>query len=98
MSRPNRTWTAMVFVHRWLGIAGGLLFLLWFLSGIAMIYVRMPDLEDHERLAHSAEIRAEDLLVSPQEAAALAQQSPSSPVELAMLGARPVYRFGERSQ
>ena len=41
---------ALVFTHRWLGIAGGLLFVLWFASGIVMIYKRMPVLEPEERL------------------------------------------------
>ena len=33
---------ALIFVHRWLGIGLCLLFLLWFPSGIGMMYFPMP--------------------------------------------------------
>ncbi len=36
--------------HRYLGIALGLLVSLWCLSGIVMMYVQYPDLDDEERL------------------------------------------------
>ncbi len=42
----------LVYTHRWLGIAGGLLFVAWFLSGIVLMYAGMPDLPRHERLTH----------------------------------------------
>ena len=37
--------------HRWLGVAGCLLMLLWFLSGVVMLYVGYPKLTPAERLA-----------------------------------------------
>ena len=37
--------------HRWLGVAGCVLMLLWFLSGIVMLYVGYPKLTPAERLA-----------------------------------------------
>jgi hypothetical protein len=43
----------LVYTHRWLGIAGGMLFVAWFLSGIVMMYARMPGLADEERLARA---------------------------------------------
>ena len=30
----------LIYTHRWLGIAGGVLFLSWFLSGIVMMYAK----------------------------------------------------------
>ena len=36
-----RRW--IVYVHRWLGIAGGVLFVAWFVSGVVMMYARMPE-------------------------------------------------------
>ena len=33
---------AILYTHRWLGILGGVLFLVWFASGIVMMYARMP--------------------------------------------------------
>src|SRR6516162_3792871 len=35
-------WRAVVFSHRWLGIAGWLVFMTWLATGIVMMYVRMP--------------------------------------------------------
>jgi hypothetical protein len=32
-------WRTLVILHRYLGIAVGLLMLIWFLSGIVMMYV-----------------------------------------------------------
>jgi len=38
----NFLWRATVIVHRYLGVAVGLLMLMWFASGIVMIYVPFP--------------------------------------------------------
>ena len=44
-----RKW--LILSHRYLGIGLGLLFVVWFASGIAMIYARdMPSLTDELRL------------------------------------------------
>ena len=37
--------------HRWLGIALGLMVLLWFVSGLVMPFVTRPQLDEAERLA-----------------------------------------------
>lgn len=84
-----------MFAHRWLGVAGCLLFLVWFISGIAMVYVRMPELSRGERLGHAAPLAIERIQVRPAEAAATIERPPA-PVELGMLGDRPVYRFEGR--
>lgn len=91
-----RGWPVLAFVHRWLGIAGCLLFLLWFVSGIAMIYVRMPELGEDERLAAAPFLRADAIRLSPRDAAERAGVTDLSTVELRMLDDRPVYRFGGR--
>jgi uncharacterized iron-regulated membrane protein len=43
-------WRATVFTHRYLGVAVGLLMLVWFLSGIVMMYVGFPELSREDRL------------------------------------------------
>jgi hypothetical protein len=43
-------WRAMAILHRYLGIAVGLLMLVWFLSGIVMMYVGFPQPLGAERL------------------------------------------------
>jgi hypothetical protein len=95
MSLRGSSWAALALVHRWLGIAGCLLFLNWFISGIAMIYVRMPTVTSTDRLSHSRPISAESLHVAPEEIQRVARQREAS-LQLAMLGDRPVYRVGGR--
>ena len=43
-------WRATVITHRYLGVAVGLLMLMWFASGIVMMYVPYPGLTGKERL------------------------------------------------
>lgn len=43
-------WRTTIIVHRYLGVALGLLMLVWFLSGIVLMYVPYPELDRQERL------------------------------------------------
>jgi hypothetical protein len=45
----NLLWRATVIVHRYLGVAVGLLMLTWFASGIVMMYVAFPELSQKDR-------------------------------------------------
>jgi PepSY-associated TM region len=44
-------WRTLVLLHRYLGVAIGALMLVWFASGIVMLYVPYPSLSGKERLA-----------------------------------------------
>ena len=46
----NGVWRALVVLHRYLGVAVGLLMAMWFVSGIVMMYVGFPQLQEAERL------------------------------------------------
>ena len=59
----------MVYTHRWLGIVGGVLFAAWFVSGVVMMYARMPGLANEERLARAPALDLSTATVSPIEAA-----------------------------
>jgi len=85
----------LVYSHRRMGIAGGLLILMWFASGIVMIYHRMPEVGAVERLERLRPIDPSGIRVSPSEAAA--EAGASLGFSLTMLGERPVYRFGTRT-
>ena len=51
----------LIFVHRWMGVALCLLFLLWFASGIGMMYWEYPLIMPEDRLAaHGGTGRGED--------------------------------------
>jgi len=75
----------LVYTHRWLGIALGLLFVAWFVSGIVLMYARMPELDPDDRLPALAPLDPV-AFKSPLPPAAL-----SSQIRLTMLEGRPVY-------
>ena len=77
-----RRWT--VYVHRWLGIAGGVLFVAWFVSGVVMMYARMPGLANEERLARAPALDLAGVTLTPLEAARAAGLAPDgrAPAEL----------------
>jgi hypothetical protein len=87
----------LVYSHRWLGIAGGVLFAAWFASGIVMMYARMPRLTPEERLMRAPALDLLTARTSPLEAAR-ALSRPLDRMRVGMLGSRPVYRFYDGRQ
>jgi hypothetical protein len=84
-------------VHRYLGIPLSFLFVLWFVSGIAMIYVGgMPQLSEEERLEHLPELDLAAVRLTPSEALARAELGAPGEVTLLPVLGRPAYRFGDR--
>jgi len=53
----NFLWRTLVIFHRYLGIAVGILMLVWFASGIVMMYVGFPRLTEQERVSALAPIQ-----------------------------------------
>src|SRR5713226_5330694 len=83
-----------IFVHRWLGVALCLFFLLWFPSGIGMMYWDFPSVTGADRLDRSPALDPSTIHVSPAEAlAALEQSQPPTAVHLNTFDGRPAYRF-----
>ena len=78
----------LIYTHRWLGIAVGFLVTIWFLSGIVMMYARMPALDDAERLARLPAIRPASIRVDPP-----AVDGEVSRFSIGSLEGRPVYRI-----
>lgn len=74
-------------IHRWIGIATCLLFVMWFASGLVMLYVPFPSLEADERLQGQAPIAWDRVTVDPLLSSADRQ------VVLEMRGERPVWRI-----
>ena len=82
-----RRW--LVYTHRWLGIVGGLLFVAWFVSGIVMMYARMPGMASEERLARAPALDLSTATVSPLDAAravGLVSDDPGALAELTRPG------------
>ena len=83
----------LVYTHRWLGIAGSVLFVAWFVSGVVMMYARMPGLANEERLARAPALDLSAVAISPADAAKELGLE-ADRVQVGMLQGRPVYRFG----
>ena len=80
--------------HRWLGIGIGLLVLLWFGSGIVMMYVPYPELTEQERMAWLQPLDAAHVQVDAGAAwTATALSGMPDAVRLSSVAGRPAYHF-----
>jgi PepSY-associated TM region len=85
---------SLIFVHRWLGVALSLIFLLWFVSGIVMMYWTYPEVTADDRLQRAPVLDPTTILVPPENAyAALGSGRSPRAVCLNSFDGRPVYRF-----
>ncbi len=86
----------LVLSHRWAGIVLGLMAVVWFASGIAMIYVGgMPRITPQQRLDHLPVLDMTRVQLTPAQAAERIggeAAMPGAPV-LMMVMERPAYRF-----
>ena len=90
--RRARRW--LYLAHRWLGIGVCLLFVLWFVSGLVMMYVRVPALDDAEAQAGLAPIVWQRIQLGPDAALAAAGLTAwPRELRLQMLLDEPVYRL-----
>lgn len=81
-------------IHRYLGFGLSLLFVIWFLSGFAMMYVKYPTMRQHERLQHLPEINFQHAMLSVSEAIEKTGLTDTMRlVRIGMMLDRPVYRF-----
>ena len=84
---------AVILSHRYLGIALSLLFVVWFASGITMMYAGgMPRLIPDERLERLAAVDLRAVRLTPSEAAQRAAVD-SGPATLLTVMERPAYRL-----
>jgi len=85
---------ALIFVHRWLGVALCVLFLLWFPSGIGMMYWDFPGVSAADRLQHAPALDPSKIVLSPSAAyAKLEFSGPPPQIFLNSFDGRPAYRF-----
>jgi len=78
-------------VHRWLGIALGLLFALWFASGIILSFVPFPSLSNRDRISRGESIDLQQVRVSPAIALAAAGVEPVMHLRLISVAGHPRY-------
>jgi hypothetical protein len=84
---------SLIFVHRWLGVVLCLLFLLWFPSGIGMMYFPMPSVSPADRIERAPALVASQVVLSPAEAAQKLDVD-ANQVRLTSFDGRPAYRMG----
>jgi uncharacterized membrane protein len=85
---------SLIFVHRWLGVVLCLVFLLWFPSGIGMMYWDFPAVTADDRLERAPALNAADIRLSPADAwGTLGLPDSPSDVRLNVFDGRPAYRF-----
>jgi hypothetical protein len=85
----------LVFVHRWLGIVLCLAFLIWFPSGIGMMYWTFPAATAADRLQRLPALDASTIALTPAEAWAALDLDEEMPRQLRLttFDGRPAYRF-----
>jgi hypothetical protein len=89
---------AVILSHRYLGIVISLLVVMWFATGITMIYWGgMPRVSPELRLERMQSVDFSRVRLTPAEAAQRADLDPTGRATLATLLDRPVYRFGARN-
>ena len=86
-----------IFMHKWLGVALALFFLMWFVSGVVLYFVPFPNLTLHERLSALPALQwgQGGCCLTAQEAAQRAGLRLAAAAEprLGMLGNAPVWRM-----
>jgi hypothetical protein len=88
----TRRW--LYIVHRWVGIGSAVLFAMWFASGLIMMYVPYPALNDRERLTGLDPIDWAQVRVFPDQALRTAGLSKwPARFKLEMMAGEPVYRI-----
>src|SRR5262245_22233624 len=88
----------LILTHRYLGIAFSVLTVMWFATGITMMYVGgMPRLTPELRLERMAPVDVAQVRLTPAEAVERAElgQPPARATLLSVVG-RPAYRFSSR--
>jgi uncharacterized iron-regulated membrane protein len=90
----KRAIALLTWIHRYLGLACCLVFVIWFASGLVMIYARMPEYGAAERLARLAPLDAASIKLTPTEAIEQATLG-DLPIRIRVstFRSRPVYRF-----
>ena len=83
----------LIVVHRWLGVALSVIFMIWFLSGIVMMYWSYPEVSAGDRLERAPRLDPAQITISPEQAFAAVDRTPDSAVvRLGSFDGRPVYR------
>ena len=85
---------ALIYTHRWIGISLTIVFVVWFVSGIVMMYARMPALSAAERLARLPAINSAYIRTPPPAPG----EGDITRLTIGTLEGRPVFRVSARGK
>ena len=86
---------SLIVVHRWLGVVLSIIFVLWFVSGIVMMYWTFPGVSASDRLERALRLDPAQIRISPEQAASvLGREASPGQTRLTSFDGRPVYRIG----
>ncbi|MFT5083841.1 MAG: hypothetical protein ACI9Y1_001892 [Lentisphaeria bacterium] len=96
VSRQQKALSIMIkrklyLVHRWLGVAMSLFFLMWFVSGVVMMYMPFPSLSSQERLSSLPNLSENTVLTGPYALMKKVGAENIDQLRLTTFLARPVY-------
>lgn len=83
----------LVLLHRWMGVCLCVPFLVWFLSGLVLLYYDFPAVSEASRVDHLEPLKIDAVRTSPDAAVKSAGISQPVEVRLSSILSRPVYRF-----
>ena len=82
-------WVA--FFHRWMGVILAPFFVMWFLSGIVMIYVPFPSVTNLERLTYMSKIELDRIAIEPTAALETCRSKEVFNLRIITFNSRPAY-------
>lgn len=85
-------------VHRWMGVCLCVPFLIWFVSGLVLMYCDYPEVSEASRLDNLPLLDTGKIRVAPEEAGAHAGMSNPTEVRISTLLSHPIYRFRSRDR
>jgi PepSY-associated TM region len=83
----------LIYSHRWLGIAVGVVFILWCVSGFVLMYYGIPTLKAGERLMRMPALDLTTVHVTPAEVVRQLKLKEPARLRISMQGDRPAYRI-----
>src|SRR5262245_45662485 len=83
----------LIYSHRWLGVAMGILFVSWCVSGAVLMYYGLPTLTAGERLMRLPPLDLSTVRVAPAQAVRNLKLKDPARLRISMQGDRPVYRI-----
>ncbi|WP_230599111.1 PepSY domain-containing protein [Xanthomonas albilineans] len=92
----RRVWARLAWLHRWLGVLLCLSFMVWFSSGMVMLFVPFPSLPDTARWSHSEPLALAQVRIAP--AMALAHSHSDAGLRLLSVAGQPRYVIAQDAQ